>query len=252
MNVSNVSITGFVGRGCVLALLALCLITVTGAAAHPFAVGEHLTFTIQYGFIKAGTAELEVGVNPQDSTMVFTSRAFTNSFFDAFYKVRDQAVSVVEPKSLRSVSFMKQLCEGKFRDDMRLLFDYERGVVTYDDDSEEPLLPQARDILASFYHLRTQSLRLNTNIPLVYHSSRKNYPIHVKVHGVETVKVPAGEFRCLKIEPFLKDVGLFKQAGRLEIWLTADAKRMPVKLRSKVAFGAFEAVLESFEIAGEK
>ena len=33
------------------------------------------------------------------------------------------------------------------------------------------------------------------------------------------------------------------------IWITADERRIPVKLESKVIFGAFEAVLTDYRLA---
>ena len=63
------------------------------------------------------------------------------------------------------------------------------------------------------------------------------------IHKGETVKAPAGKFRCFVVDPHLQSVGVFNQKGRMRVWITADRKRMPVKLESKVTFGAFEAVL---------
>jgi hypothetical protein len=37
------------------------------------------------------------------------------------------------------------------------------------------------------------------------------------------------------------------KGARLRIWLTDDARRVPVRLKSKVAIGAVAADLESYE-----
>jgi hypothetical protein len=70
----------------------------------------------------------------------------------------------------------------------------------------------------------------------------------VRVVRRENVEVPAGTFRCLVVEPLLKSAGLFKQEGSLTIWLTDDARRMPVLMKSKVAVGSIAAELESFRM----
>lgn len=234
-----------------LPLLALLLLAPAAAPAaagkKPFGPGEKLTFSIRYGMIRAGTAELEVTEEP-DGSWVFTSRAETNSFFDVFFKVRDQVRSWIDPATMRSLRFEKRLREGKYSDDEAVVFDHGAGHAFYEEDSTKvALTPETRDVLSTFFFVRTARLTLNDKIQMIYHSSKKNWPIHVKVGKVEKVKVPAGEFRCIKIEPFLKTVGVFKQAGRLTIWITADERRMPVKLESKVTFGAFEAVLTEYE-----
>src|SRR6266508_1983735 len=40
--------------------------------------------------------------------------------------------------------------------------------------------------------------------------------------------------------------GLFVKQGRLKIWLTDDARRIPVRMRSKVAIGSVSADLEAY------
>ncbi|MFH1277001.1 MAG: DUF3108 domain-containing protein [Candidatus Eisenbacteria bacterium] len=237
-------------RAAALALVLLLLLApaaVSAAGRKPFGPGEKLTFSIRYGLIRAGTAELEVTEDP-DGSWIFTSRARTNSFFDVFFKVRDQVRAWVDPATMRSLRFEKRLREGKYSDDEAVVFDHQAGYAIYEEDSTKvPLTPETRDVLSTFFYVRTARLNLNDKIQMIYHSSKKNWPIHVDVGKVEKVKVPAGEFRCIKIEPFLKTVGVFKQAGRLSIWITADERRMPVKLESKVTFGAFEAVLTDYQ-----
>ena len=237
---------------CAAALLALPLLLggtagPAGAAQPgPIRPGEKLTYSIEYGIIKAGTAEVTTERDPADSTLIFSTKARTNSFFDVFFKVRDRVVSRVDPEGLMSVRFEKSLREGGYEDDERVDFDWEGMTALYDDGEEVPLAEGARDVLASFFDIRTRRLVIGAEIPLLYHSSKKNWPITVKVHKVEMVETPAGKFRCIRIEPRMKSVGVFKQTGRLQIWITADSRRMPVKLESKVVFGAFEAVLTDY------
>lgn len=247
MNIENTT-----GRGAwAVALLLLLLIVAAGpveAGKGAFGPGEKLTFSIQYGFIKAGTAEVEVSAPAGDDTWLLTSRARTNSFFDVFFKVRDRIDSWIDPTTFESVRFEKRLREGKYKGDETVLFDREKQIALYGDSTEVVLPPGTRDVFASFFWLRNRRLPIGEDISLTYHSSKKNWPTQVKVGPVELVKVPAGEFRCIRIEPRLQSVGVFKQTGRLRIWVTADKRRMPVKLESKVIFGAFEAVLTDYEV----
>ena len=67
------------------------------------------------------------------------------------------------------------------------------------------------------------------------------------VHGREKVKVPAGEFSCLIIEPVLKDEGLFQQKGRLRIWVTDDARKLPVLMKSEILVGSIDVRLRKIQ-----
>jgi len=206
---------------------------------------EKYTFSIQYGMITAGTATIEYKP-AHDGLWLIESRASSNAFFDVFFKVRDRVSAWIDPKTMRSIRFEKALREGAYEKDESVDFDWDRGVAIYEDGTEVPITGDIRDVLSVFYYVRTLRMPLGGKIPVTYHASKKNWPVHVDVHNVEMVKTPAGEFRCIRIEPHLESVGVFNQSGRLTVWITADERRMPVKLQSKVIFGAFEAVLTDY------
>jgi hypothetical protein len=71
----------------------------------------------------------------------------------------------------------------------------------------------------------------------------------VKVLGKERVKVEAGTFDCMIVEPFLRYPGIFKQKGRVKVWVTDDRYHIPVLVKSKVAIGEVSAVLKEFRLA---
>ncbi|MBI1979160.1 MAG: DUF3108 domain-containing protein, partial [Elusimicrobia bacterium] len=54
----------------------------------------------------------------------------------------------------------------------------------------------------------------------------------------------AGKFDCFLVEPFIRERGLFIQKGKkLKVWLTADEKKIPVKMRAEVFIGHVSAEL---------
>jgi hypothetical protein len=64
------------------------------------------------------------------------------------------------------------------------------------------------------------------------------------VHRREKVKTIFGDINCLVIEPKLISGAVFKQTGRIIIWITDDAYKIPVKMESAVSFGSFVAELK--------
>ena len=217
----------------------------------PFGEGELLTFAIQYGLIYAGDATLEVrNVAMLDSAKAYhiISTARTSSAFDHVFKVRDRHDSFVDYENLFSLSFEKHLREGKFKRDEKVVFDQKNHVAIYSD-KRVPIAPNTQDFLSAVYYARTLPLEVGQAIAMANHTRGKNYPIYVKVLRRERIKVPAGEFDCLVVEPILQTSSLFEQKGKLTIWITDDTVKMPVLLRSKVVIGAFEAVLKSYTMS---
>ena len=222
----------------------------------PFGEGELLTFAIHYGLIYAGDATLEIrNIAVLDSSRAYhiISTARTNSAFDHVFKVRDRHDSFMDYDNLFSLSFEKHLREGKFKRDDKVVFDQRNHVALYAT-KKVPIPPNTQDFLSALYYARTLSLDVGQAVAMANHTGGKNYPIYVKVLRRERVKVPAGEFDCLVVEPVLQTTSLFEHKGKLTIWVTDDTVKMPVLLRSKVVVGAFEAVLKSYTLskAGER
>jgi len=220
----------------------------------PYGEGELLTFAIQYGLIYAGDATLEVrNIAMLDSVRAYhvISTARTNKAFDRIFKVRDRHDSFVDYDNLYSLRFEKHLREGKFKRDTKVIFDQKAHVAIYAD-KRVPIPPNTQDILSALYYARTLRLDVGEAIAMANHTDGKNYPIFIKVLRRERVKVPAGEFDCLVVEPVLQTTSIFENKGKLTIWVTDDTVKMPVLLRSKVVVGAFEAVLKEYRLSGDE
>lgn len=217
------------------------------AIAAPFRAGESLRFNVRYGFISAGTAWLEVPEvvdwNGRPSWRL-VARAESNGFFDKVYKVRNRIESVWDQERRFSWRYFEDRHEGHFNANDTLLFDPARGEVRYKDGKTYPVPPEVQDALSAFYFTRFQALPLGGSITFDYHASRKSAPMEVKILGRQRIKTPAGRFNCIVIEPVLKAGGIFKNKGRLVIWLTDDERRMPVQMRSKVMIGSIAVTLQ--------
>ena len=172
------------------------------------------------------------------------ARAESNAFFSRFYKVRERIESYWDRHGLYSRRYFEDRREGKYRQKSDIVFDPDRNEAVYSDGRTFPVPPRVQDALSAFYYTRTQALPVGGSIVFHYHASRKSQPLQVKVLGREHVETPAGEFDCVVVEPILKAGGIFKNSGRLLIWLTDDQRRMPVLMKSKVAIGSISVILQ--------
>jgi hypothetical protein len=220
----------------------------------PFGAGEKLVFSVQYGLVNAGEATLEVrnlaAIGGRPAYRI-VSDARTNDFFSKFFSVRDRYESYMDTTALHSLRYEKHLREGKFKRDDAVDFDQTAHRAIYKDKTV-PIPPRTQDVLSALYYIRTLPLKVGQAISLANHTDGKNYPLIVKVLGREHVKVDAGEFDCIIVEPILRGPGVFTQSGRLTVWLTDDRRRMPVLMKSKVVIGHVAAILKSYEVAKKK
>lgn len=217
------------------------------AVPQPFRAGESLRFSVQYGIIHAGSAWLEVSnATMPDGRPGFelVARAESNSFFSHFYKVRNRIESLWDRDGRFSWRYSEDRREGKYKTKTEIRFDHEKHEAVYSNGDTFPVPPNVQDALSAFYFTRYQPLPLGGSVVFDYHASRKSQPLEVKVLGRDRVDTPAGKFDCIMVEPILRAGGIFKNKGRLVIWLTDDDRRMPVLMRSKVLMGSISVVLQ--------
>jgi len=213
-------------------------------------VGEKLTFDINYGFINAGTASIEIAhliEYQQRPCYQIISRAESNSFFSTFYRVDDRIESITDATGLFSWHFVKNLQEGSYRNERSYSFD-QVGHRVFDDKDTIGVKPFVQDALSVMYYVRTQPLEVGKSVFIDNFVDGKNYSVEVRVLRKETIKVKAGAFDCLVLEPLTSTVGVFKNEGRLTVWLTDDRLRMPVLMKSKIVVGSISAELADFKL----
>jgi len=232
---------------------------------NAFTVGEKLTFIVRWGIIKAGEATMAI----QDTLSVRNRKAYqmistarSAKTFDLIFKVRDKVESWIDSKGIFSWRFHKQLREGSYKFD--LLVDYNQWLGKANIESiryhnEEPLRiknqesfdlsipPYVLDVLAAFYYVRTQDLEIGMPLYMTNHDNQKIYNLKVIIQKREIKKVKVGKFNTIKVQPVLRGEAIFKQKGRLWIWLTDDQYKIPVLMKSAVFVGSITTELVKIE-----
>ena len=222
-----------------------------------FGPGERLEFSVEYGIIKAGTAVLAVtGPEQYQGLMAYriTATARSNPAFSTFFEVNDVNEALLDIVQFHTLRFFKDLHEGDYTYSEEVLFDQDAGMVYYPDEEDSTLRqmeipPHALDVLSAFYFARTMPLELGETYYIDCHIDNENYPLEVKVLERDRIRVPAGEFDCIMVQPGLQSQGLFDQQGEIWIWLTDDERHMPVLMRSAIVIGEIVCVLEDYTSA---
>jgi hypothetical protein len=222
-----------------------------------FKVGEKLTFDVKYGFVTAGIASFHIPrIRKMSGRDVYhiTFEVNTVPSFDWIYKVRDRYETFVDVEGIFPWRFEQHIREGSFSRDFSAFFDQRRGKAkTTEGEYEIP--PYVNDIVSAFYLARTfdySNLKVNDTFHLQNFYKNKTYDLDVKFLGRETVNVSAGSFKCIIVEPLVREGGLFKSEGSIVIWLSDDSLKIPIKVKTKVVVGSIDAELTKYEgLAGK-
>lgn len=214
-----------------------------------FEVGEYLLFTLRWGLIHGGYSTMAVDriekINGRDAYVII-SKARTNSFFDAFFKVRDVNTSWLDTESLCSHRFYKDISEGKYKRKRKMDYDQVAGILkVYKKNGihEMEIPPFVLDVLGAMYYIRAQTFDVGDEFSIEVNTGKKNWPLIVKVLRRQRVKVPYGVFDCLVVVPQLLGEGIFETKGNITVWMTDDERHMPVKMKTKVQVGSLTADL---------
>lgn len=222
-----------------------------------FKKGERLIFDVNYGFVTAGVAYMEIpSIKRIAGREVFhvNFRVNTVSTFDAFFTVRDRYETYIDVEGLFPWRFEQHIREGNYTRDFSAFFDHRRGKAkTSEGEYDIPLY--VNDIVSAFYFARTldySSMKKGDKVYLENFYKDKVYPLNVVFHGKERISVKAGTFDCLIVEPLVQEGGLFKSEGSILIWLSDDELKVPIRVKTKVVIGSIDAELTGFSgLAGE-
>lgn len=221
----------------------------------PFHPRERLTFELRWGPVPAGEAVLEtfpIQVINGIPSYHFVLTARSNPVLDMVFKVRDRIEGYADVGMTRSVRYKKDQKEGKTIRNVVVDFDWEKNHAVYTNfDRKEkpiPVLPGSFDPLSVFFYSRLLELKVDSEIQCPVTDGKKSIMAKAAVVGRETVTVPGGTFDTYVLEPELKDIGgVFEKSAdaKIRLWVTADKRRIPVKIESKVIVGSFVGELIS-------
>jgi hypothetical protein len=239
----------------VMLLISAPALLLADSVPMPFQTGEKLTFQLRWAFVPAGEAVLEVlPCVTLNGTKVrhFALTVKTNSFIDTFYKVRDRIDAYTDMDMTRSVLYRKRQLEGKTNRDVQVSFDWNKCEAQYTNHGKSrapiSLMPGSMDPLSAFYVTRLLDLNQSSMVERPVTDGKKNVMGRARVVKKETISVPWGAFDTVVMSPDLDHVGgVFEKSrnAKIELWLTADHRRIPVKIRSKVVVGSFVGELVS-------
>jgi hypothetical protein len=233
----------------------------TDSAANtefPFTPGERLVFELRWAVVPAGKAVLQVmPMKTIDGARAYHFRmtAESNAFVDMFYKVRDRFDSYVAADMSHTIHYHQKQHEGDSKRNIKVEFDWNKSTAQYSDGKKMrtaiEIVPGTFDPLSAFYYSRLAKFEPDGIIECPISDGKKLVSGSAKVVRKETVEVPGGTFETYLIEPEMKDIGgVFKKSknAKILLWVTADERRLPVKIASKVSVGSFIGELITIEM----
>lgn len=182
--------------------------------------------------------------------------AATFSKWDSFFKIRDLYESYVDPTTLRPSLYKRNIYEGGYTKTEKYVFNGDGKTIS--GTTKKKNRPEqtntfkvgnsSQDIISIVYKLRTvdfKSYKPGQTISYIIIFDQKEFPVSLKFMGKETVS--AGNVRakeCYKISIAAKTNAL-KGTDKNLIWITTDAKKIPVLIKFSIPVGTGQLTLSS-------
>lgn len=221
----------------------------------PFYPRERLLFGLRWGLVSAGEAVMEnlpVTVINGIPAYHFMLDVRSSPFLDVFFKVRNRIEGFADTRMTRSLLYKKDQKEGGSSRDIVVTFDWETNHATYSnfDQPEKPvpIRPGAFDPLSVLFYMRLLDLKVDSEFQRPITDGKKSILVTARVVRRETVTVPGGRFDTHVLETRLKDIGgdIEKPMDtQIRLWVTTDARRIPVRIESRLRVGSLLAELIS-------
>jgi hypothetical protein len=219
---------------------------------YPFEGGEKAVYHGSWnGLFSVATAEIYTVPAVVDDRRVYNVRveAKTSKALDVIWKMRDTVRSSFDAKALVPSSFSFHQRENSRIIDTEARYDpaTKRWIVnrqqvgkrkkSYEFDARNTLDP-----LTAVYLARSLEFKPGDRLYFKIFGGRYRYLLELHVEGKEPVTLASGRtIEAYRIIPRLQNITKRGYAERLNeavVWISADERRMPVKLSSKVVFGS--------------
>jgi hypothetical protein len=242
--------------------------SVPQTAPHRFERGEELHFEAEFSralLRKLDVADLKfratrtpldaANSNADSKPYALTFSADVARLFNL--KFRERVESIVEPISftVQKTTILDE--QGKRVRTTESTFDASKGRMIWtsrdpNNPSAEPrhaiaeFSGQLQDVLSAIYFIRTQPLEVGRRFEVFIGDGGKVYTIPVKVIEKKRMKTIFGRVEVLRVNAELFGTGrlIDQEKGEFSIFITDDARHVPVGGRVKTDYGTFDITLK--------
>lgn len=243
--------------------VALAFSGMAAAQADPFKAGETLTYEGKFSksLIRGiSVADLVFSLEKGADSNKLQAKAMANSKgtlvklfrFSFFQNIQ----STIDLENFRTLKTTKRDEQGERVRDSEANFDYRKKEVTYiETDPKDMARPprkiassieeETHDIISGIYALRRLPLAVGKVFELTVSDSGLVYKVPVRVTKREQQSSILGKIWCFRVEPEVFGPKRFIESkGSMVIWITDDARRLPIRSQITANVGKIEVKLK--------
>ena len=224
------------------------------AAAQTALSAEKLSYNVEWRMVNAGTAVVTTNTTPTGTFLQM--HLHSAGLVSRLFKVNDN-YTVTLNEQLCAQSSKLQAEEGDKRRETTVVWkgsrsryeekDLLKGTVALEKELEVSAC--VHDILGALTLLRKQTVELGQDLILPVSDGKKFVQARIQAQEKEKIRTPAGQFNAIRYEAFLFNDVIYKREARLFVWISDDARRLPVQIQVRMKFhiGTVTLLLDKVE-----
>jgi hypothetical protein len=234
-----------------------------------FHLGETLVYQVHYGWLNAGLATMKIDsqlhtVNSQPCYRIDLEGEAKGMLY-LFFKMKNKFRSYLSSSTLTPQGFYRYIQEGKYRKIERVTFDHTNKLAIVEslaEGSEQsldtvtfPICEHIQDIVSNWYVLRTQDFS-QTEVGQIFSNPiffddilHPNF--QTKFLGRKRIKTKFGVINTVVVAPLIPFItqgpSIFAGENSVEIFLSDDKNKIPLKIKIQLVAGAVEMDLLDYQ-----
>lgn len=208
-----------------------------------FPFPERLTYHVEWRLITAGSAKVEI-LHSTSNDWQTNLNLESEGIVTRLYKVLDTYKAASNEKFCPANSLLDAQ-EGKRHTITQLTFESNPHRVDYDERDliknssvkrQLDIAPCTYEILGALAAVREMNLEPGKSTTLPITDGKKMVQGRIEAQARENISIDNKKYETVRYEAFLFDNVLYKRKGRLLMWVTDDADRLPVQFRLQLGF----------------
>lgn len=229
-----------------------------------FERGEIIDYKVHYGFVNAAVGQMvildDLDYINQRPCYKIEVHGKSVGMFELFWGVDDIWATYLDTASIITHKFYRILKEGRYRKHEVIDFDHDQhraSVRTYDysksrwkDTRYYDVVKNVQDLVSGYYFMRTinfDTLSKGQTITIDAFFEDKMYDFDIKYLGTEQVKTKIGKINSHVISPVMPKNSLFDGKDSVKAWISADDRKIPLKIKASMFIGAIEVDITSYK-----
>lgn len=213
----------------------------------PFSIEEEIIYTVRWEMIRAGKARFKVlpltSLNGENAYH-FKLEVKSTRYVDMLYKIRDCLEGFADHKLTRSLLYKKRQ-SGKDKKDITVHFDWENNTAVYANfgSKRDPvgISLNTFDPLSAFYNMRTLDFKIDQTLSFPVTDGKKVFTQKGRVIKKEKLTLRSGTYDTYQLDLMVNHFsGVFKKSENptVKVWVSADDRKIPVRIKVKVFIGS--------------